>query len=62
VVVEVDLESDPPKVLAIGLDRTGNLLEVIVLDLAGDRMLAIHAMPLRPAFHDLLREGRGEHD
>lgn len=54
VVVDVDLESDPPKALAIGPDRAGNLLEVIVLEFAGDRLLAIHAMPLRPAFHDLL--------
>ena len=50
-------ESDPPKVLAIGPDRAGNLLEVIMLDLAGDGLLAIHAMPLRPAFHDLLPQG-----
>ena len=34
---------------------------MIVLEFAGDRMLAIHAMPLRSAFHDLLREERGEH-
>lgn len=62
VVVDLDPDSDPPKVLAIGPDRAGNLLEVIVLELEADHLLAIHAMPLRPAFHDLLREGRGEHD
>jgi hypothetical protein len=30
---------------------------VIVLELADDRLLAIHAMPLRPAYHDLLPPG-----
>jgi hypothetical protein len=44
-------------VLAIGPDRAGNLLEVIVLELAGDRLLAIHAMALRSAFYDLLPQG-----
>ena len=39
-------------------DPAGNLLEVIVLVLANERLMAIHAMPLRPAFHDLL--GRGD--
>jgi hypothetical protein len=54
VVVDLDPHSDPPKQLAIGPDRAGNLLEVIVLILGDDRLLAIHAMALRPAFHDLL--------
>ena len=57
VVVDLDPEADPPRVLAIGPDRAGNLLEVIVLELADDRLLAIHAMPLRPAFYDLLPQG-----
>jgi hypothetical protein len=56
VVVDLDADADPPKVLAIGPDRAGNLLEVIVLELDDD-LLAIHAMPLRPAFHDLLPQG-----
>lgn len=54
VVVDLDTEGDPPKVLAIGPDRAGNLLEVIVLELADDRLLAIHAMRLRTTFYDLL--------
>ena len=33
---DLDPDSDPP-VLAIGPDRAGNLLEVIVLELADDR-------------------------
>lgn len=54
--VSFDLEpdADPPKVLVIGPDSAGNLLEVIVLVLADDRMIAIHAMKLRRHFHELL--------
>jgi hypothetical protein len=37
-----------PKVLAIGSDRAGNLLEIIWLELADNVNLVIHAMPLRP--------------
>ena len=48
----------PPKVLAIGPDHVGNLLEIIGLDLADDVNLVIHAMPLRPANHDLLPQTR----
>jgi hypothetical protein len=57
VVVDLDPDSDPPKVLAIGPARAGNLLEVIFLELADDRLLTIHAMPLRPAYHALLPPG-----
>jgi uncharacterized DUF497 family protein len=61
VVVDLDAESDPSKVLAIGPDRAGNLLEVIMLELAEGELLAIHAMSLRAAFHDLLPPG-GDND
>lgn len=53
-VVDLEPDADPPKVLAIGPDRAGNLLEVIWLELANDAQLVIHAMPLRPTFYDLL--------
>ena len=55
-VATIDLEpdSDPPKVLAIGPDHAGNLLEVIWLELADDVELVIHAMRLRTGFYDLL--------
>ena len=53
VVTDLDPESDPPRVLAIGPDRAGNLLEIVWLELA-DYDLAIHAMPLRRVFYDLL--------
>ena len=53
---DLDPDSDP-KVLAIGPDRAGNLLEIIVLELADDRWLVIHAMALRRSFHELLPPG-----
>ena len=55
-IVSVDLEpdADPPKILVIGPDLTGNLLEVIVLVLTDDRLIAIHAMKLRRQFYELL--------
>lgn len=62
VVVDLEPDSDPPKVLAIGPDRSGRLLEVILLDLADDRQLVIHAMDLRPIFYDLLPPGGDPHD
>ena len=52
--VDLEPDSDPPKVLAIGPDRAGNLLEIIWLELAVDTELVIHAMRLRAAFYDLL--------
>jgi len=54
VVADLDPDSDPPKVLLIGPDAAGNLLELIALVLAGDELLIIHAMPLRPSSYPLL--------
>jgi hypothetical protein len=56
VVVDLDPDADPPKVLAIGPDPAGDLLELIWLELA-EVQLVIHAMPLRPVFHNLLPTG-----
>lgn len=53
-VVDVDPDSDPPRVLVVGPDRAGNMLEVIVLLLAEDEQLAIHAMSLRKRYFRLL--------
>jgi hypothetical protein len=39
--------------LYIGADRTGRLLEVVLLDADG-HPIAIHAMTLRPKFHEHL--------
>ncbi len=52
--VDLDPDADPPKILVIGPDSAGNLLEIIVLVLADDWLIAIHAMKLRRQFHDLL--------
>lgn len=53
-VVDLDPDADPPKVLAIGPDTAGNLLEIIWLELDDNRELVIHAMALRRTFFDLL--------
>lgn len=44
---------DERRLLFIGADRSGALLEVVVLDPEGDP-LVIHAMPLRPKFYRYL--------
>jgi hypothetical protein len=54
VVVDLDPDSNPPKVVAIGPDRAGNMLEVIVLLFDDDRQLVVHAMALRKKFYRLL--------
>ena len=53
-VVDLEPEADPPKVLAIGPDAAGNLLEIIWLELVGESQIVIHAMTLRPVFWGLL--------
>lgn len=53
-VIDLDPDADARKVLAIGPDHAGNLLEIIWLEFADDVNLVIHAMPLRPTFYDLL--------
>ncbi len=45
---------NPVRVLFIGADRNGTLLEVIVLDPSTPDAVAIHAMPLRKKFHRFL--------
>jgi hypothetical protein len=57
-VIDLDPDADPPKVLAIGPDHAGNLLEILWLELADEINLVIHAMPLRPTFYDLLPQTR----
>lgn len=48
--------SGPGRDLVIGADRSGRLLEVVVLDDDPDQEpVIIHAMALRPKFHDYLR-------
>jgi len=60
VVVDLAPDADPPRVLAIGPDQAGNLLEIIWLEFPERAPIVIHAMPLRRTFYDLLP--RGEDD
>ncbi len=52
VVVEV-IDEDPTRYLAIGPDRAGNLLELVVLD-RPQGPAVIHAMPMRVKYRNLL--------
>ena len=54
VISDLEPDAEPPRVLAIGPDQSGNLLEVIWIELAGGSVLVIHAMPLRRQFFALL--------
>lgn len=60
VVVELEPETDPPRVLAIGPDTAGNLLEIIWLELPERPPVVIHAMALRRTFYDLLPDGEDD--
>jgi hypothetical protein len=54
--VTTDLGDDdtPYRLLTLGPDPAGNILEVIVLIFDDDRRMAIHAMPIRPKYLSLL--------
>ncbi len=54
---ELDQESDEIKILIIGPDSAGNLLEVIGLEINDQSLLIIHAMKIRKSMANLL-EGR----
>jgi hypothetical protein len=49
-------DDEPRRTLLLGPDRSGNLLEVVVLELDDGTRLAIHAMRMRPSYIDLLPE------
>lgn len=49
-----DAGEEPDRWLVIGPDRSGNLLEVVVLTTVEKTDLAIHAMPMRAKFRRLL--------
>ena len=54
-------EHDDAKVLYLGPDRAGNLLEVITVMRVGDSEIAIHAMTMRTKYEPFLRgEGVSE--
>ena len=47
VVADMGDDESPPRTLVLGLDRSGNMLEAIVLHFDDGRELVIHAMPMR---------------
>jgi len=59
-ILAADLEpdADPPKVLIVGPDEAGNLIELVALELGDDELLVIHAMTLRPTFRKWLEGER----
>jgi cytochrome oxidase Cu insertion factor (SCO1/SenC/PrrC family) len=59
VTVDLDPDSDPPKVLAVGADRSGRWVEVIWLRFAQVDVV-IHAMKLRKVFEKFLEGERDE--
>ena len=56
-IFELDQESYEIKILIIGPDSAGNLLEVIGLEIENQSLLIIHAMKIRKSMMNLL-EGR----
>jgi hypothetical protein len=62
VVADIEPDADPPKLFVIGPDTAGNLLELVMLILVDDRLLIIHAMPLRRAYYGLLPADDGGFD
>jgi hypothetical protein len=54
VIVDLEPDEDPPKVLAIGPDHAGTLLEIIWVEFDEGREVVIRALGLRPAFLGLL--------
>ena len=56
-IFELDQESYEIKILIIGPDSAGNLLEVIGLEISDQTLLIIHAMKIRKSMVKLL-EGR----
>lgn len=53
IVIE-DAGEDPDRWLAIGPDRVGNLLEVVLITTVEGTQLVIHAMAMRAKFRRLL--------
>lgn len=55
-------EQDDGKVLYLGADRAGNMLEVVSVTRDDDTEIVIHAMRMRRIYEPLLREMRGTDD
>lgn len=54
--VVAESEEDTDKVLYLGPDRAGNLLEVVAVLRTNEAELIIHAMRMRPMYEPLLRD------
>lgn len=54
-------EQDDGKVLYLGPDRAGNLLEVVTVARDDGTEIVIHAMRMRPSYEPFLR-GKGDAD
>ncbi len=54
VVADMGDDESPLRTLILGPDRSGNMLEVIVLHLDDGRDIVIHAMPMGAHFRGLL--------
>ena len=54
VVADMGYDDSPLRTLALGPDRSGNMLEVIVLHFDDGRKMVIHAMPMRTNYRGLL--------
>jgi len=56
----LDADNDPPKLLIIGPDGAGNLLELVGGEIAENVLLIWHADHCRAAYLDLLPKPGGE--
>lgn len=54
-----DEDAPPWRVLYLGPDRAGNLLEVVILERDDGSELAIHAMKMRKQYQHLLPPNQG---
>lgn len=52
-----EMEDEEPRrrLLCIGPDAAGNLLEIVVIEFDDGRLMAIHAMRMRRRYDDLVR-------
>ena len=55
IIRELESEAEPRRMLALGPDRAGNLLEVIWIEVDDNRDIVIHAMAMRRAWYRQLR-------
>ena len=55
---ELDAPGDEQRVLWLGPDRAGNLLEIIVVVFEDGAELAVHAMKMRPMYRRVLPKER----